>query len=164
MKHFTQLFSELDQTTKTLGKIKALIGYFEKAGDQDKLWAIALLSHRRPKRTVNATYLAQWANELSGVPDWLFYECHTVVGDLAETITLMLPDEFEPSDFSLTWWIDFIKELEPMEVYQKKEKILWAWSRLSESERFVFNKLITGGFRIGVSQQLMDFASAYHNS
>ena len=70
MKHFTRLFSELDQTTKTLGKIKALIEYFENASDQDKLWAVALLSHRRPKRTVNASFLAQWANELSGVPAW----------------------------------------------------------------------------------------------
>lgn len=155
MKHFTQLFTDLDQTTKTLGKIKALIEYFGKASDQDKLWAIALLSHRRPKRTVNATYLAQWANELSGLPEWLFYESYTVVGDLAETITLVLPAEFEESDFSLTYWIDFIRSLEPLEVPEKKEKIIWAWQQLNETERFVFNKLITGGFRIGVSQQLM---------
>jgi DNA ligase 1 len=164
MKYFTKLFTELDQTTKTLGKIKALVEYFENASDQDKLWAIALLSHRRPKRTVNATYLAQWANELSGVPDWLFYECHAVVGDLAETITLMLPDEFEPTDFSLTYWIDFIKALEPVDVSEKKDRILWAWRRLNESERFVFNKLITGGFRIGVSQQLMVKALAKHSN
>jgi DNA ligase-1 len=162
MKYFTKLFTELDQTTKTLGKIKALIEYFEKASDQDKLWAIAILSHRRPKRTVNASYLAQWANELSGLPEWLFYESHAVVGDLAETITLVLPSEFEESDFTLTYWIDFIKSLEPLEVPQKKEQILWAWQRLSEIERFVFNKLITGGFRIGVSQQLMVKALAKH--
>jgi DNA ligase 1 len=155
MKFFTQLFTNLDQTTKTLGKIKALIEYFEKASDQDKLWAIALLSHRRPKRTVNATYLAQWANELSKLPEWLFEESYHVVGDLAETITLVLPSEYEPSDFSLTYWMDFIKELESKEVSDKKERIMWAWQRLSESERFVFNKLITGGFRIGVSQQMM---------
>src|SRR6186997_1496277 len=124
MKNFTQLFTELDQTTKTLTKIDALVSYFEKVSDEDKLWAIALLSHRRPKRTVNATYLAQWANELSGLPEWLFYESYTVVGDLAETITLVLPAEFEASDFTLTYWIDFIKSLEPMEVAEKKEKIL----------------------------------------
>lgn len=155
MKSFTQLFTSLDQTTKTLGKIKSLIDYFEKASGQDKLWAIALLSHRRPKRTVNATYLAQWANELSGLPQWLFEESYHVVGDLAETITLMLPSAYEPSDFSLTYWMDFIKDLENKEVHEKKDKIMWAWKQLNESERFVFNKLITGSFRIGVSQQLM---------
>lgn len=155
MKYFTRLFTELDQTTKTLGKIKALMDYFEKAPDQDKLWAIALLSHRRPKRTVNASYLAQWANELSQLPAWLFEESYHVVGDLAETITLVLPSVHEPSDFSLTYWMDFIKGLENNDVEQKKAQILWAWQRLNESERLVFNKLITGGFRIGVSQQLM---------
>src|SRR4051812_7457835 len=111
MRYFTKLFTELDQTTKTLGKIKALMEYFDNAGDQDKLWAIAILSHRRPKRTVNASYLAQWANELSGVPEWLFAESYHIVGDLAETITLMLPSTFEESGFSLTYWIDFIKSL-----------------------------------------------------
>ena len=155
MKFFTHLFTSLDQTTKTLGKIKALIEYFHKASDEDKLWAIALLSHRRPKRTVNATYLAQWANELSGLPAWLFEESYHVVGDLAETITLTLPSEYEPSGYSLTYWMDFIKNLEDRDVEDKKQQIVWAWRRLNESERFVFNKLITGGFRIGVSQQLM---------
>lgn len=155
MKHFTRLFTDLDQTTKTLGKIKALMDYFQEAPDQDKLWAIALLSHRRPKRTVNASYLAQWANELSQLPAWLFEESYHIVGDLAETITLVLPSEYEPSDFSLTYWMDFIKGLENNDVEQKKAQILWAWQRLNESERLVFNKLITGGFRIGVSQQLM---------
>lgn len=155
MHFFTLLFTELDQTTKTLGKIKALIEYFTKASDQDKLWAIALLSHRRPKRTVNATYLAQWANEMSRLPAWLFEESYHIVGDLAETITLVLPAEYEPSNFSLTYWMDFIKELENKDVEEKKERILWAWQRLNEAERFVFNKLLTGSFRIGVSQQLM---------
>jgi DNA ligase 1 len=155
MKFFTKLFTELDQTTKTLGKIKSLIDYFEKADDQDKLWAIALLSHRRPKRTVNASYLAQWANELSGLPEWLFYESYTVVGDLAETITLVLPSEHEQSNFTLTYWIDFIKSLEQLDIPQKRKKIVWAWSQLNETERFVFNKLLTGEFRVGVSQQLM---------
>ena len=162
MKNFTQLFIDLDQTTKTLGKIKALIAYFGNASGPDKLWAIALLSHRRPKRTVNATYLAQWANEMSGLPQWLFEESYHVVGDLAETITLMLPSEYEPSDFSLTYWMDFIKDLEKRDVQEKKQQILWAWRRLDESERFVFNKLITGSFRIGVSQQLMVKALAQY--
>jgi DNA ligase 1 len=155
MKNFTQLFTELDQTTKTLIKIDALESYFGKVSDEDKMWAIALLSHRRPKRTVNATYLATWASELSALPGWLFEESHHVVGDLAETITLMLPPPKETSDFSLRYWIDYIRALEPLSVEEKKERILWAWDRLEEMERFVFNKLITGGFRIGVSQSLM---------
>ena len=146
MKNFTTLFTELDQTTKTLGKIRALVNYFEKASDQDKLWAIALLSHRRPKRTVNTGLLSLWASELSTLPTWLFEESYHVVGDLAETITLMLPQPSLSSNESLSYWINFIKSLEILSVEEKKEKILWAWDRLDERERFVFNKLITGGF------------------
>src|SRR3546814_15240680 len=124
MKFFTQLFTSLDQTTKTLGKIKALIEYFEQASDQDKLWAVALLSHRRPKRTVNATYLAQRANELSGLPVWLFEESYHVVGVLAETITLTLSSEYEPSECSLTYWMDFIQAVERRDVEDTKQQIL----------------------------------------
>jgi DNA ligase 1 len=164
MKNFTELFTELDQTTKTLTKIGALVTYFENVSDEDKMWAIALLSHRRPKRTVNATYLATWASQLSALPAWLFDESHHVVGDLAETITLMLPPPHETSDYSLRYWIDFIRGLEPLSVEEKRERILWAWDRLDEMERFVFNKLITGGFRIGVSQSLMVKALAKHTS
>jgi DNA ligase-1 len=155
MRHFTQLFTTLDQTTKTLDKIKALVAYFNIANDRDKLWAIALLSHRRPRRSVNATLLALWASELASLPPWLFDESHHVVGDLAETISLVLPPPEEISELSLTEWLDFIRSLEPLTIEQKKERILWAWKRLEPMQRFVFNKLITGAFRIGVSQQLM---------
>jgi DNA ligase 1 len=162
LKLFSQLFTALDQTTKTLLKIKALVSYFEEASDEDKLWAIALLSHRRPRRTVNTSYLSEWATESAGLPSWLFHESHAVVGDLAETITLVLPPPRETSDHTLRFWIDFIKSLEQLSVEEKKEKIYWAWNRLEETDRFIFNKLITGGFRMGVSQSLMVKALAKH--
>src|SRR4051812_4231755 len=155
MKRFVQLFTALDQTTKTLDKTSALKEYFERASDEDKLWAMALLSHRRPKRTVNAGLLATWASELSTLPSWLFEESYHTVGDLAETITLVLPPPVHTSDESLLYWINYIRSLEKLDVEGKKEKILWAWDRLDEMERFVFNKLITGSFRIGLSQSLM---------
>jgi len=155
MKRFAQLYTELDQTTKTLDKIRALVSYFEAAAPQDRIWTIAILSHRRPRRTVSATYLGTWATELAGLPMWLFGESHAVVGDLAETISLVLPSPDERSDETLTFWINFIKDLEPLDIAGKKEKIIWAWHRLGGVDRFVFNKLITGGFRVGVSQQLM---------
>jgi DNA ligase 1 len=163
MKRFAQLFTELDQTTKTLAKIKALVSYFQEARDEDKVWAIALLSHRRPKRTVNTTYLSEWASNLAGLPGWLFHESHAVVGDLAETITLVLPPPNEQTDFSLRHWIDYIRSLEPLTVEEKKDHILAAWDQLDETNRFIFNKLITGAFRMGVSQSLMVKALAKYS-
>jgi DNA ligase 1 len=162
MNDFAMLFTMLDQTTKTLDKIDALVEYFNKASSRDKLWAIAILSHRRPRRTVSASLLGTWASELSGLPSWLFEESYHVVGDLAETITLVLPPSTEKSDETLTYWIEFIRGLEPLDVEEKRKRIREAWQRLEPTERFVFNKLITGSFRVGVSQSLMVKALAKH--
>ncbi|MBA4054909.1 MAG: ATP-dependent DNA ligase, partial [Marivirga sp.] len=95
-------------------------------------------------------------------PPWLFEESYHVVGDLAETITLVLPPAKEVSDKSLTYWIDFIKDLEPLDIPAKKQMVINAWSQLEPVQRFVFNKLITGSFRVGVSQQLMVKALSKH--
>ncbi len=155
MKNFAQLFTQLDQTTKTLVKVAALVEYFGKVDDEDRLWAIAILSHRRPKRTVKTSLMRQWAAELSNIPLWLFEESYHVVGDLAETIALVLPPPTEQHDGSLSHWIKVIKNLDKKEDAVKKETVIHAWEGMTYEERFVFNKLITGGFRVGVSQKLM---------
>ena len=153
MKAFTKLFRAIDQTTKTNAKINALVDFFEHAEDADKVWAIALFSHRRPKRTVNTTLLREWSAEAGSLPLWLFEESYHIVGDLAETIALITPQPIETSDRSLSDWIALIMGLKDVEEHIKKEAILNAWQSLDQDERFLFNKLITGGFRIGVSQK-----------
>ncbi len=155
MKQFAQLFTALDQTTKTNTKVAALAAYFGEASDQDRMWTMAILSHRRPKRTVNTTLLRTWAAEASGLPLWLFEESYHIVGDLAETIALLLPPPKASSDESLSYWIDYIRQLEKRSEEEKQAAVLAAWEQLTTTERFVFNKLITGGFRMGVSQKLM---------
>jgi DNA ligase-1 len=155
MKLFTQLFTRIDQTTKTNEKVDALAWYFSCAPDKDRLWTIALLSHKRPKRTVSTALLRQWASELAGIPLWLFEESYHVVGDLGEAIALALPTPTEASDLSLSYWMDYIQACRGLDEAEKKEKIQSAWLQLSHSERFLFNKLIMGGFRMGVSQKLI---------
>lgn len=155
MKEFATLFTRLDQTTKTNAKVAALAEYFARTDDRDRLWTIALLSRRRPKRTVNTTLLRQWGAEMAGIPPWLFEESYHIVGDLAETIALVLPPPAEESDQSLAHWIQYIKALKDEEEEVKKEKVWAAWRQLNYAERFIFNKLITGGFRVGVSRKLM---------
>ena len=160
MKRFAQLFTSLDQTTKTNAKVAALAAYLGEAPDQDRLWTIALLSGRRPRRAVTTTMLREWAAEAAGIPLWLFEECYPIVGDLAETIALVLPDAGARSDHSLTHWIELIVSLKGADDAQRKASILAAWDSLDSTERFLFNKLITGGFRVGVSQKLMTRALA----
>jgi DNA ligase-1 len=155
MKNFASLFTELDQTNKTNDKIAILTRYLGQADDADKVWALALLSGKRPKRQVNTTFLRTWAMEVSGVAPWLFEESYHVVGDLAETISLLLPPPGHISDKSLTEWMAFLQTLPAMDEGERKEHVVNAWDELTTQERLVFIKLMTGEFRIGVSQNLV---------
>ncbi|MDB5196818.1 MAG: ATP-dependent ligase [Flaviaesturariibacter sp.] len=148
---------ELGTTTKTNAKLDALVHYFSHADDKDKVWVIAIFSGRRPKRVVNSTQLATYCNELNDLPFWLFEESYHTVGDLAETIALLLPDApaEQSSSEPLHYYIEQLKALEKQSEETRKFFIIESWSEMNFAERFVFNKLITGGFRIGVSQKLM---------
>ncbi|SDY90191.1 ATP-dependent DNA ligase [Citreimonas salinaria] len=160
MKDFAALFTAIDQTTRTSVKVAALADFFRTARDHDKLWTIALFSGRRPKRAVNTTQLREWAAERAGLPLWLVEECYPIVGDLAETIALVLPPPSRQDDLPLTHWITTLRALHRVDLDARHARILDAWDRLDATERFLFNKLITGGFRIGVSRKLMTRALA----
>ncbi len=160
MKQFAELIRTIDGTNKTTLKVAALTEYFNTAPEEDKLWTIAILSHRRPKRPVNTTLMREWATDISGVPMWLFEESYHIVGDLAETIALILPTTSEPSDKSLSQIIHELVALRKKTDSEKKAYLQENWLKLNYYERFVFNKVMTGGFRIGVSQKLMTRALA----
>ncbi len=155
MKRFATLFNAIDQSTKTTVKVAALAAYFTEADPVDKLWTTALFSGRRPKRAVTTTRLREWAAEMSGVPLWLFEDSYAIVGDLAETIALVLPPNLSTVDHGLSYWINALRGLSDVDEPARKAFVLDAWQQLGGTERFVFNKLITGGFRMGVSQKLM---------
>lgn len=155
MKRFAALYATLDATTRTNAKVAALAAYFREASEADRLWTVALFSGRRPRRTITATVLRRWAAERAGLSDWLFEDSYAVVGDLAETIALILPPPSRDSDDSLSDWIARIRHLSTLPEDQAKAGILDAWDSLPPAERFLFTKLLTGGFRVGVSQTLM---------
>lgn len=160
MKAFAELFTAIDQSTKTTVKTAALAEYFRTAPESDRLWTVALFSGRRPKRAVTTTQLREWAAERAGVPLWLLEECYPIVGDLAETIALLLPPPGRGGDRTLTAMLEALSDLPNRDLEARKAFILEAWDGLDETERFLFNKLITGGFRIGVSRKLMTRALA----
>jgi DNA ligase-1 len=160
MKRFAKLFTTIDQSTKTNVKVAALAAYFADAPEADRLWTIALFSGRRPKRAVTTSRLRAWAAERAGIPLWLFEESYAIVGDLAETIALVLPPKAPQDDQSLSDWIAALREFYTQDEDARKAFVLSAWDRLDDAERFIFNKLITGGFRVGISQKLMTRALA----
>jgi DNA ligase-1 len=155
MKAFAQLFLSLDETNKTNEKVRVLKDYFTAVPDTDKMHMLALFTGRKPKRQINSTLVRNWAMEVSNIPAWLFEESYHVVGDLAETMTLLMPQSDIGSSKSLTEWIAEINALADKTEEQKKLWLLSSWAMLDSQERFVFNKLLTGSFRVGVSQNLV---------
>lgn len=156
MKRFAELYRALDETNRTNEKVEILSRYLSEAEPGDAAWAVSFLIGRRPKRLVKVRSLAGWATEVAGIPEWMFEECYEAVGDLAETIALLLPESDAPDPRSLRYWVE--ERLLPLrgedDEVQRRE-ITRAWSELSGSQLYVWNKLITGGFRVGVSQRLV---------
>ena len=155
MKPFVEFFLRLDRTNKTSVKVSEIIRYFSEAREEDKIWALALFTGRRPPRKIKTAQLKQWAIEYSGITDWLFEECYQTVGDLGETISLLLPEGNGKSEKSLAEWFTEFEQLKHLSDEEKKGFIVRAWASLSRFECFVFNKLLMGSFRIGVSQTLL---------
>ncbi|HSJ75589.1 MAG TPA: ATP-dependent DNA ligase, partial [Gemmatimonadales bacterium] len=156
MREFARLFTAIDETNATSEKVAALVEYFRTAPPQDAAWAVHFLSGRRPKRLVGSRKLATWASSESGLPQWLFEESYQAVGDLAETITLILPDTGRSSELPLSYWVE--QRLLPLRGEDEdvqREVMVDSWRELDRRERFVWNKLITGSFRVGASQRLV---------
>lgn len=165
---FADLVKVLGTSTKTNDKLEALVKYFASADDKDKVWVIALFSGRKPRRAVNTTQLITWCIEVADLPGWLFGESYHTVGDLAETIALLLPETVSPEQKAenkpLHYYIDTFRQIEKQDESIKRRFITDSWKQMDQNERFVFNKLITGAFRIGVSQKMMVNALAKFTS
>ncbi|HEV2833273.1 MAG TPA: ATP-dependent DNA ligase [Hanamia sp.] len=154
---FAELVTELSASTKTNDKLQSLVDYFATAPDADKVWVIAIFSGRRPRRAVNSRLMREWCTEMIHIPDWLFDESYHTVGDLSETLALLLPEtknEHQVNE-NLSHYLERFIALEKEDENIKKKFIVDSWKQMNRNERFVFNKLITGSFRIGVSQKMI---------
>lgn len=156
MLQFAQLYDRIDRTTATSAKTAALVWYFQRAPADDAAWALSFLLGRRPKRLVKTAELRAVAAQVADIPDWLFDECYAQVGDLAETIALLVPEADAVHDASLTWWIEHrLLPLGTLSGEAQRDALRSCWNQLTGTARFVFVKLITGAFRVGVSDGLV---------
>ena len=153
---FSVLIKNLGGSNGTTEKNRLLQEYFSSSTSADKAWALGLFTGRRPRRTVKTGLLASWVCDKEAIPEWLFRESYLQVGDLAETLSLLTRSEGgmglegDLSDIMRT-----LQDLSSASDEEKKEKVTSLWDSMDGQERFVFNKLITGGFRVGVSAQLL---------
>jgi len=156
MRLFTELYTRLDQTNKTNEKVQALTDYFAQAAPSDAAWALYFLSGRKPRQIVPSRKIREWAIEEAGIPEWLFMESRDTVGDTAETIALLLPNNPVLDDTPLQTLVE--EKLLPLRTSPEevqKEAVLKAWRGMNYAQRLVYNKLISGAFRVGISQLLV---------
>jgi len=154
MKAFAALYRALDATTSTLAKQAALQQYLRVAPAPDAAWAVYFLAGGKPRQLVPTRTLREIARDVAGMPEWLFAESYDAVGDLAETISLLLPP-MPPAnhDIGLAEWMR--QHLLPLRKTPPEElpAVLRAqWALLEPPDRLVYFKLITGSFRVGVSR------------
>jgi len=153
MKAFAALYRELDATTSSLAKQAALQHYLLGAQAGDAAWAVYFLAGGKPRQLVPIKLLRELARDAAGLPQWLFDESYDAVGDLAETIALLLPPPKQSHELGLAAWIE--QRLLPLR--KTAPELLAAtlrahWEQLATDERLVYLKLMTGGFRVGVSR------------
>ncbi|KAF3361654.1 putative DNA ligase [Chlamydiales bacterium STE3] len=148
------LIEDLDATTSTNEKIHKLSAYFKNCPPADGAWALFFLSGKRFKRFISSSKLKLWCQEEINIPSWLFNECISRVGDSAESISLLLPQENSKNrrEESLAEWLEkHILPLRALPEEEQKKSILETWRTQTSFEKFVTNKILSGTFRIGVS-------------
>lgn len=161
MKAFAELYANLDATTSSNAKLAALQAYFMQAPPADAAWAVYFLSGGRPRQLVPTRLLRDMATEAAGIEPWLFEESYQSVGDLAETISLLLPESTYTSEDGLAVWLEEkllpLRGLPPLDL---AERLPALWAQLDQPSLMVCIKLITGSFRVGVSKLLVTRALA----
>jgi DNA ligase-1 len=165
VKRFTELYMELDASNRTSAKLAALKRYFAEAPAADAAWAVYFLNGQRLKRVVKTGDLREWAAAACGFPLWMVEACYQHVGDLAETLALLMNNrckaENEVEAPALHHLVEAkILALRGLEPDVQRQRMVDSWTELSGDACFVFNKLITGGFRVGVSKTLVNRALA----
>ncbi|MFM1941653.1 MAG: hypothetical protein RI897_635 [Verrucomicrobiota bacterium] len=156
MRAFADLFLALDRTTRTSEKVALLEAYFGAVAPEDGVWALWFLCGQRLKRVVKTGQLREWVAAESGLPLWLVEESYEHVGDLAETLALLLP-EGEGGEVPGVGRLvtERLLPLAGLSEVGQRELLRETWGLLDSTQRFLWNKLITGGFRVGVSRALV---------
>lgn len=156
MQAFTDLYFALDSTTRTAEKVRALEGYFAAADPHDAVWALYFLTGRRVKRAINTRLLREWVAAEANLPLWLVEESYDAVGDLAETLALLLPQPTAAGVWSLHEIVEErLARLPTLSSQRQRELLVETWRSLDVRQRLVWHKLITGEFRVGVAATLV---------
>jgi DNA ligase-1 len=157
MRRFAALYEALDRTSSTTAKREAMASYFRDAPAQDAAWAVYVLAGGKLRRIASSTELRLALAEASGYVGWLIDDCYHHVGDLAETVALMLPPG-DGGDADITvraWMEERLPALARLDATTRQATLRDWWKKLPPEQVFLLNKLLTGSLRVGVSRRLV---------
>lgn len=156
MNAFTTLYLRLEESNKTNDKVDALVDYFKSTPNASAAWGLFFLMGNRLKRVVNTRLQREWIAEHTKTPLWLVEECYTTVGDLSETMSLLLPRRTQGTDQLLEEIIEeTIKSLATANEEMRRFIFETVWQQYSTDQLFLWHKLQSGGFRTGVAKTLV---------
>lgn len=162
MKAFAELYRRLEYARSPKKKAELLCRYFDSVSEADKLWTIAIFSGKKVRSGISVNLLREFALEMTELEEWLFDECYARVGDLAETISLILPQPSKEHGRSLSESLELIRTVEKSSVEEKRPVVLETWDAMETFERFIFNRLLTTGLRLRLQRKIICSAVAEH--
>jgi DNA ligase-1 len=164
VRRFCALFDALDRASGTTERVHLLAEHLREAPAADAAWTVHCLLGGQRRRLITARRLRQICREGSGLPEWLFEDCQAHVGDSAEVIALLWPRRAggagaaagEAALAPLHVWMErILPGLAALEAEAQAEAVGRLWDTLAPGEIFVMNKLLSGGFRVGVGRGLV---------
>ncbi len=166
MKRFADLYARLDETRATSVKLAAMRAYFAATPPIDAAWGLYFLLGNRLKRVVPPSRLRGWIGDFTGLSAELIEESYSHVGDLAETIALLIDAQApaQSEDIGLAQWVERLLRLKDQPEAEQQAQLFHWWRHLPLMECFLLNKLLTGSLRVGVSSGLAARALAEHAS
>jgi DNA ligase-1 len=157
MREFARLCVDLGETPSTAARVARLAGHLAACDAATAALTTSILLGERPRRAVRSGELRAWAAERAGIPEWLLAASRDATGDTAEAIALLVPDRAGRGDPPplVDFWRRYVLELTGLPPADRRRRVEEAWDLLDADGRFVFHKLLGGGFRIGVSRGLV---------
>ena len=157
---FSKLFEDLDSNNSSNKKVNSLTKYFKLNNNLNNILTIYLLIGKKNKRFISGKSLREYYANIYKIPKWLIDECYSKVGDSAEVIALLLQDKILEKnikdDISLNELInEILPKLKKFDENKKKLYIKSLWEKISKDNQLIFNKILSGTFRIGVSKGLV---------
>ena len=156
MQAFAALVDALVYTRSRDAKIRLIADYLRVTPDPDRGWALAALAGTLSIATVKASAIRAMAEER--FDPLLFRMSRDYVGDTAETVALMWPDN--PARAAPPSVAEVIDLLNATSRARAPSVLADLMDRLDADGRYALLKLATGGMRVGISARLAKTAFA----